>query len=126
MDFEKHNTRIGYLYRDASNYKVYNQCVIEGLLSNAQREKIIKSCDEGTYFIPSLVGLPEERFDAITEDDHPYFELDDYSFSDTSSAATVTISATELVAKFLEYAGRWEKFAAAAFCGAQYPTKLKN
>lgn len=32
----KINTQINYLYRDAENYKVWNSCVVLGLISEAQ------------------------------------------------------------------------------------------
>lgn len=116
MNSKQLNTRIKYLYRDSSNYKMHNQCIIQGQLSDAQQRVILASCDFGTDFIPALVGMPEERFGDITKDDGPLFELDEYSFTETPDAATVDISADELVKKFQEYAGRWEEFAQTWFC----------
>ncbi|MBP3585213.1 MAG: hypothetical protein J6J59_05960 [Peptococcaceae bacterium] len=75
LPIEQLNTKIEYLYRDASNYKIYNECVVKGILTAEQREEIVDCLSEGEYFIPSQVGLPEKRFDDWTEDDHPWFEL---------------------------------------------------
>lgn len=103
------NTIIEYLYRDADNYKVPNVCVVQGEVTEQQIETIINSLDEGAYFIPSKVGLPEKRFaDFDPEVDHKWFELGMYGFSDTDLPATVNIKAAELVDRFARRAGRWE------------------
>lgn len=68
------NTKIGYLYRDASNYKKWNEVVIRGSMSPEQIDTIIGCLDDELHFIPRQVGLPEDRFDEITEDDHAWFE----------------------------------------------------
>ena len=58
--------------------------------------------DEGEYFIPHLVGLPEKRFDTFDPQvDHPYFELSEDSFEETMEPATVEVKADELVSAFL-------------------------
>lgn len=57
------NTKISYLYRDADNYKRYNECIVAGTLSANQICTILDCCDMGEYFIPGQVGLPERRFD---------------------------------------------------------------
>lgn len=94
------NTKISYLYCDASNYKKDNTAVIEGELSPEQQKKILSCLDEELFFIPELVGLPEERFDAWTEDDHDWFELCDEDFSLTNDEPSVDITAEELVKRF--------------------------
>lgn len=102
------NTCIGYLYRDASNYKSYNEAVVKGVLSKEDISKIIECLDAGEWFVPSKVGLPEKRFDdGWTEDDHPYFELDEYDFSETDDDPTVEITAEELVKAFEEHQNDW-------------------
>ena len=95
------NTRFEYLYRDASNYKKKNIVVLKGTLSRAQIKRIINACDGGEFFIPSQVGLPENRFPEINEDDHCWFELDQDSFSKTEQEPTESITAEELYRKFI-------------------------
>lgn len=102
------NTRIDFLYRDASNYKVPNTCVIEGVLSKEDIEVIIRhlydtnvEAGEG-WFIPSMVGLDGERFSDETEDDHPFFELSRDSFSITEDAPDTAVTAEGLVHAFLD------------------------
>lgn len=104
------NTRIDYLYRDASNYKVPNTCVVEGVLSEEDINVIIRHLyDANTetgegWFIPKMVGLDGERFSDETEDDHPFFELSRNGFSITEDTPDTAITARELVPAFL---GAW-------------------
>lgn len=70
------NTRIDYLYRDASNYKQPNSVVVSGLFTARQVGEILGCLNDGEYFIPSQVGLPETRFGEITEDDHCWLNLE--------------------------------------------------
>lgn len=104
------NTRIEYLYRDASNYKQRNECVIRGIVNETGVDAIIASLDDGEYFIPQAVGLPETRFPTWSEDDHSYFELDKASFTPTDAEPTVDIDAETLVARFKAAAGHWQDF----------------
>ena len=55
------NTRIHYLYRDADNYKVQNECVILGEMTEEQEQRIIACLDEKEYFVPSRVGMIRKR-----------------------------------------------------------------
>ena len=62
------NTRINYMYRDASNYKSFNTAVVGGILSETDQHAIYYCCDDDAgqrYFIPHLVGLPEKTFDDL-------------------------------------------------------------
>lgn len=99
------NTGIYYLYRDGSNYKNMNRQVVSGELTDEQKEKILESCDEGEYFIPRQVGLPEERFDDIDEDDHAWFEMS--RMFKTDMEPTVDLSAQEMYENFLKASGNW-------------------
>lgn len=103
------NTRINYLYRDASNYKVHNTCVVEGSFTEAQKAAIKECLDGGEYFIPSNVGLPEERFEDWNEqDDHPWFELDVADIEETDDEATVSTTAEAVYEALLAHKGKWE------------------
>ncbi len=102
------NMKISYLYRDADNYKVYNECIIPGTLTKTQQETILNCLDEETYFIPNLVGLPEKRFEVFDPAvDHPWFELDEDSFEETTAQPNVFVTADELVASFCRCKGCW-------------------
>ena len=102
------NTQIRYLYRDASNYKVKNECVVTGTFTQEQIAQIMGCCDLGEYFIPSQVGLPERRFDRYDpEEDHCWFELAEDGFEETARPATVEISAQQLVESFAAAKEHW-------------------
>lgn len=60
------NTRISYLYRDASNYKQHNEVTVPGTFSEEQIDVIIGCLDLGEYFIPKQIGFPEKRRRTIT------------------------------------------------------------
>ena len=102
------NTIIRYLYRDASNYKVFNTCVIKGQLSVEQAGTIIDSLDMSEYFIPEQVGIPVTRFGSITEDDHPWCELDAEFYEMTEAEADVNITVDQLTSNFAAAKGKWD------------------
>ena len=66
------NTKITYLYRDASNYKVWNEQVLKGTITDDQIRIICGCLLDGEFFIPFKVGLPEDRFASWTVDDHEF------------------------------------------------------
>ena len=109
------NTKIEYLYRDASNYKVWNECVIRGEISEEQIETIIGCLNCGEYFIPEQVGLPATRFGSATEDDHCWMELDADGFSSTDKNPTENLDVEQLVQKFQEVDGCWDDIAYAVY-----------
>ena len=102
------NTRINYLYRDADNYKMQNSCVISGTITLEQIAAIMDTLEDDEYFIPHMVGLPEQKFDTYDpQSDHPYFELGPESFEPTKARATVELTVAELVAAFAALKGKW-------------------
>lgn len=107
------NTRIRYLYRDASNYKVHHECVIIGEITDEQIESIINTLDGGLWFKAEMVCLPDKRFEHWTyneEDDHPWFELSKYGFEVTEDSFDIDITVNEIVGLFHEAAERgWEE-----------------
>ncbi len=103
------NTKISYLYRDANNYKVHNECVIEGELTEQQIETIMDCCDCGEYFIPGQVGMPERKFDEYdSEADHCWFELSRDGFEQTSRPADISLTAEQLVSNFSACKDNWQ------------------
>ncbi len=94
---------------DGNNYKMDNECVVSGIITEEMKAVIMDSLDSGEFFIPSQVGLPEVRFDEEwTEADHCWFELDNDSFEETDDEATVSVTAEELTEAFRSCAGRWD------------------
>ena len=102
------NTWIGFLYRDAGNYKVWNEAIVPSEMTEEQIARIGRALDDGYLFIPELVGLPVERFGQyIPELDFPLCELDVKDIQPTEREATVDISVEELVRTFEKHRGRW-------------------
>ena len=58
---------------------------------------------------PDKVGFPEKKFDTETEDDHPWFELDELDFEDSAEAPQIDKSPEEVVDLFLAAKGHWEE-----------------
>jgi len=102
------NTKINYLYRDADNYKAYNECIVAGEITQQQIDAIIGSLEDGEYFIPRLVGLPEKKFDTYDPQvDHPFFELNEDGFEHTDLPATLGLTVPELVDAFVQHKDNW-------------------
>ena len=99
------NTKIEFTYRDASNYKVHNEDIVAGVLTDEQKAIIMDCLDEGQYFIPSQVGLKARAFDDVTEDDHPWFELDGFEEAEEEAS---TMTAEGLVKAFQEAKNNWD------------------
>lgn len=104
------NTKISYLYRDAGNNKVHNSCIVSGTLSEEEIREIISCLDEGEYFKPELVDMPAERFsECDPELDHSWMELCEDDFEETEAPATAQMTAKELLEKFRQNKGLWDK-----------------
>lgn len=108
----KPNTKFSYLYRDAGNWKQYQDIVARGTLTESQVAKIFSACGEAGNFITDDVGFPEKRFDRITlEDDHIWFTL--LSVEPTDEEASDERSAEEVFLAFVN--ARWDEAAAKEF-----------
>ena len=86
------NTKINYLYRDESNWKQYNSAVLAGEFTKEDIDLMI-SVQDCEYFIPEQVGLPCDRFDDVTEDDHCWAECvpeDDVKLTDEEPDVDIT------------------------------------
>ena len=92
------NTMFSYLYRDASNYKRANAVIVRGAFQGSDEEAIEASLNDGEYFIPRQLGLPEERFDKLGEDDHCWFEYVELCLTDAKP--TIDLSIVQLVERF--------------------------
>ena len=104
------NTRMSYMYRDADNYKTHHDEVLSGEITQQQLMTIVDCLDDKTYFIPHQLGLPEIRFDQVTESDHCWFELcPEQDFSSTNDEPTIDITVDELVERFQKAKGHWDE-----------------
>jgi len=115
-------TVIGYLYRDGGNYKSYGYVALAGVFTDRQRKAITRTLDEGLYFIPGQVGMPElqAKLGAIDPDaDHVWHEWDWESVRvERASRDELARRATVLGATIIDLArrfadvGRWDVSAA--------------
>ena len=104
------NTRIRYLYRDASNYKRQQSVILKGRITKEQIDRILDSCD-GEYFIPEQVGLSCDRFEEYgrNPDDHCWCELYEEDFEETNEPPTEQRSIEQLVQAFVDAKDRWDE-----------------
>lgn len=102
----KVNTRINYLYRDADNYKKYQSVIVKGEFTSCQILEMESLLNEGMYFIPRQVGLPEVRFPEPSSADHCWFEWE--GTETTADDPTEEITAAELYKNFEKVAGKWD------------------
>jgi len=72
------NSKFGYMYRDASNYKQFGHSIFSGEFTPQDIDSVIGNLHEGDFFIPEDVGLQslQEKFESVSIDDHPWHEID--------------------------------------------------
>ena len=94
------NTMIEFPYRDASNYKIWTECIIKGEFTKDHQERIRAAVDFEGFYIPEIVGLPCNRFSEETNDDHPWIAFEDTIFTETDSEPTIDLTVEDLVSRF--------------------------
>lgn len=76
---KKHTIIIEYLYRDAGNYKLYQECEIENpnnLTLNEFDKWFQNQLIDGMYFVPNDFGLIKPQFPNYNPElDHGWCEL---------------------------------------------------
>lgn len=100
------NTKLLYLYTDADNYKQWNEAVLEGEITEEQKGIIMDSLDADNMFVPSLINLPENRFERLTTADHIWFEMKEIILTDEEADTGLTVE--EVVEGFQKQKGLWE------------------
>lgn len=100
------NTRFSYLYRDACNYKKFNDVVLSGIIQEKQIEPLLK---DKIFFIPSDVGLPDLQDDTFSVDDHIWHELEKIEL--TEEPANTELKASFLIRKFQKsFRDNWDEY----------------
>ncbi|MEM7069715.1 MAG: hypothetical protein AAF478_12615 [Pseudomonadota bacterium] len=61
------NTKISYMYRDASNYKFHGEFVISGVV---RMKDIVEFLFDGEFFVPHEIGLEHLLDLPMNQDDH--------------------------------------------------------
>lgn len=85
------NSRITYLYRDASNYKFWGSFVVSGMI---HFHDIKPYLFDREYFIPDKVGLDSLAPERKNEDDH---DLHEFHLIERIEDNDTDISATEFL-----------------------------
>ena len=101
------NTRLGYMYRDAGNWKTWNTVILKGAMTPEMFKEMRACCEDGhELFIPEQLELPLIREWETTEDDHPYAELVEYEL--VPNKADIDMTPEELLEKFREAKDNWK------------------
>lgn len=85
------NSRIEYLYRDASNWKQYNEYIVSGSITEREIKPFLHDRE---YFIPGELGLKNLFPMPFGNDDHVWHEI--CSVEPTNDPPTVSFTAEEL------------------------------
>lgn len=120
------NTRIKYLYRDASNYKNINEVVVSGVFSEIQIKDILDCRYDGESFIPEQIGWPLIRGWDVNEDDHPFADIDIDCFEETDDEPTIDMTAEETFQAFLACKNKWNSVTYLPGCFATNDCFLKQ
>jgi hypothetical protein len=100
------NTRFSYLYRDACNYKKFNDVVLSGIIKENQIEPFLK---DKLFFVPSEVGLPDLQDDVFSVDDHIWHEFEKIEL--TEEPANIELKASLLIRKFQKsFRDNWDEY----------------
>lgn len=95
------NTKIEYLYRDASNFKIYCEEVMTGRIGDNERERFNQKHNERSFY-PGKLGLPAPTFIdqgfKENEDDVDFHEF--IKLAETDRPATVPLSVRDFVEGF--------------------------
>jgi len=91
------NTIFEYKYRDANNYKVHEDVVFVGELTETQIKDIYSALDGGEFFIPGQVDL--ESLEGQLQvwdtqdwgDDHCWHEVDEIYLTDSEPTDSRTV-----------------------------------
>ena len=95
------NTKVTYLYRDASNYKNTQTYVFRGEITEAGKQSIRDCLSCGELFIPEQMDLIHPWIsDELTEDDHCWCELNIDDIKLTKDRPNAPYPVEDLVARF--------------------------
>lgn len=121
------NTKISYMYRDADNYKTFRDEVLSGEITQKQKDEITECLHDEEFFIPHQVGLPEVRFEQVTESDHAWFEFHpEEDVTLTNQDPTIDMTVDELVEKFQAAKGNWDEETFSDYASAMLGTTEPN
>jgi len=96
MNESRNNIKFNYLYRDAGNYKIYDEIIFANQNSHSLQEIeliIRKNLIEGEFFIPEKWQIPRLDLGSYSSElDHDYHEFESLEFTDENQNANCDIS----------------------------------
>lgn len=96
MKASVNNLKFNYLYRDAGNYKVYDEIIFanQNTHSLPEFELIIRNhLIEGEFFIPGKWHIPRLKLGSYSSElDHDYHEFESLEFTDENQNANCDIT----------------------------------
>lgn len=108
------NTKLTYMYRSASNFKISRQVVCEGADATLI-PAIHGALDEGEWFIPSQVGLDnlqgDQGWELDRDEDSVWHEIVEVEATDLPTTPNAPTFA-DLAAAFAARANAWDEDAA--------------
>lgn len=100
------NTKVEYLYRDASNWKQFGECVVSGSVTLNEIKQFLH---DGKFFIPAELGLKNLFPVPFGNDDHVWHEI--CFVEPTNEPPTVSFDSKELIRRFQESAeNEWNEY----------------
>ncbi len=96
MNDSNNNIKFNYLYRDAGNFKEFNDVVFTNKHSNSLLEiemAIKNNLIEGEFFIPEKWNIPRLSFGYFSPGlDHDYHEFESVELTDENPTENIDIS----------------------------------
>lgn len=104
-----------YLYRDASNYKVFGSLILYGQLSDEEQTEFVQCLESGEFFVAEQVGVPP-LYSALfqdgggpTEDDHAWHMFDQFRVGTASDQNDeIWGSVTDFLLRFRKAKQCWQ------------------
>ena len=93
------NSRFGYIYRDASNWKKYGEVVFAGAPDEGLVQRLVATLDSGELFIAEQVRVPDLFFDdwPDEQEDHCWHEFHGLKATDQAPTDEFSRSIEEFV-----------------------------
>ncbi len=79
-----------------------------GLVTPEQQKEILSCCEDSERFIPEQIGWDLIRGWEVTDNDHPFAELEENSFTYTDDEPTSDMSVDEMMKAFKEAKDNWD------------------
>ncbi len=104
-----------YVYRDAANFKVFGEAWLSGILTAAEKERILYFCDSSEFFVATQIGV-DDLLSKMTTDgellsinDHGWHGVIGFRTEDNLPNENIIWGTAEyFLNKFVETDGNWK------------------